>query len=208
MPLPRFERLQDEKKQSILDAAAAHFADHGFEQASYNAIIKAAGLSKGAMYYYFADKDDLFRTVLMRAMGRWLAVVGMPGSVTDAAAFWRECDAMYRRIQTFMRQENLSARLCLGVSRARVQGDAHPALTELDGQFRAWFEGIARFGQGIGAVRRDVPIELMVEMGFGVLDGLDRYLLERWDQLGDDDFDRIATQATEALKRLAAPAPG
>ena len=33
---------------------------HGFENASLNRIIKKAGISKGAMYYYFDDKMDLY----------------------------------------------------------------------------------------------------------------------------------------------------
>ena len=68
MPLPRFDKLDDPRKRAILAAAAEELAERGFAGASYNRIIERAGISKGAMYYYFADKDDLYRTVLQAAI--------------------------------------------------------------------------------------------------------------------------------------------
>ena len=64
MPLPRFNRMSQSKRDNILRVAAEEFANHGFDNASFNRIIVQAGISKGAMYYYFADKDDVYRTVL------------------------------------------------------------------------------------------------------------------------------------------------
>ncbi len=51
MPLPRFEKLDEPRRRAILAAAAEEFGDLGFDGASYNRIIKRAGISKGAMYY-------------------------------------------------------------------------------------------------------------------------------------------------------------
>jgi len=62
VPLPRFQNLDETRRRAILAAAAEEFGERGFAQASYNRIIERAGISKGAMYYYFADKDDLYRT--------------------------------------------------------------------------------------------------------------------------------------------------
>jgi AcrR family transcriptional regulator len=60
MPRPRWATLEPERRTAILDVAAAEFAAHGFTDASYNRIIQRAGISKGAMYYYFDDQEDLF----------------------------------------------------------------------------------------------------------------------------------------------------
>ena len=53
-------------KDRLLRAAMTEFADHGFAGARVDRIVKAAGLNKQAVYYYFADKDDLYRNVLER----------------------------------------------------------------------------------------------------------------------------------------------
>src|SRR5690349_22874095 len=64
MPRPRFEKLQPEKRERLLESAAKEFATHGYDDASLNQILEKAGVSKGAAYYYFDDKADLFMTVL------------------------------------------------------------------------------------------------------------------------------------------------
>lgn len=48
-------------KQRILDAALEVFGEKGFRGASVDEIATSAGVTKGAVYYYFEDKDDLAR---------------------------------------------------------------------------------------------------------------------------------------------------
>ena len=47
-------------QQSILTAAMAVFAEHGFHDAKVELIATAAGCSRPAFYQYFASKDDVF----------------------------------------------------------------------------------------------------------------------------------------------------
>lgn len=51
--------LQEQRRRQILRAAGRCFADKGFHQASMAEIAKAAGLSMGLLYRYFANKDAL-----------------------------------------------------------------------------------------------------------------------------------------------------
>jgi len=48
------------KRRQILDGARRVFLDRGFDAASMMDIARAAGVSKGTLYVYFKDKDDLF----------------------------------------------------------------------------------------------------------------------------------------------------
>jgi AcrR family transcriptional regulator len=48
------------KRQQIIDGAKRCFLNLGFEAASMNDIAAEAGVSKGTLYVYFADKEDLF----------------------------------------------------------------------------------------------------------------------------------------------------
>jgi AcrR family transcriptional regulator len=47
-------------RRRILDAALAEFQDHGYEGTSLQAVAKRAGVTKGAIYWSFSDKQDLF----------------------------------------------------------------------------------------------------------------------------------------------------
>jgi len=46
--------------ERILDAAAALFARHGFEQTSLKSLADAVGLSKAGLLHHFPSKDALF----------------------------------------------------------------------------------------------------------------------------------------------------
>ena len=53
-------------REEIVNAAARVFADRGFHGASLDAIAEEAGFSLGAVYYNFADKEELFLELLDR----------------------------------------------------------------------------------------------------------------------------------------------
>lgn len=55
-----FEKLDKEKQENIIQAALKIFADKGFEDASTNKIVEAAGISKGTLFYYFKNKRTLY----------------------------------------------------------------------------------------------------------------------------------------------------
>jgi len=57
-------RDADRTQQSILAAATAEFAAHGFGGARIEAIAERAGVNKKLIYYYFEGKDELFLAVL------------------------------------------------------------------------------------------------------------------------------------------------
>ena len=54
------EGQDSEKRRQILDGAREVFRAKGYEGASMDAIAKAAGVSKGTLYVYFTNKDELF----------------------------------------------------------------------------------------------------------------------------------------------------
>ena len=60
----RWERRPDERPQEILDAALTVFAERGYRNTRLEDVGEAAGVTKGAIYHYFANKEDL----LLRAI--------------------------------------------------------------------------------------------------------------------------------------------
>lgn len=54
------------KREQILDGAKRVFMEQGFDAASMNDITRAAGVSKGTIYVYFQNKEDLFAALIQR----------------------------------------------------------------------------------------------------------------------------------------------
>ncbi|MFY1699508.1 MULTISPECIES: TetR/AcrR family transcriptional regulator [unclassified Solwaraspora] len=62
--MPRVSQVQlDARRQEILAAARVCFARHGYEGATVRRLEEATGLSRGAIFHHFRDKDSLFLAV-------------------------------------------------------------------------------------------------------------------------------------------------
>lgn len=62
----RWERRPDDRPQELLDAAFRTFAQHGYRATRLEQVAEAAGVTKGTIYYYFRNKEDLFRQTILR----------------------------------------------------------------------------------------------------------------------------------------------
>ena len=59
----------------LIEVATGLFAEHGYEGTSIEAVLTAAGVSRGALYYHFAGKEVLFTAVLEAVSDRVIAQV-------------------------------------------------------------------------------------------------------------------------------------
>lgn len=64
LPERLFFELEIEKKNRILEAGLRAFAEENYNVASTNNIVKAAGISKGSLFKYFKNKEDLYFCIL------------------------------------------------------------------------------------------------------------------------------------------------
>ncbi|MGC4121282.1 MAG: DUF4292 domain-containing protein [Myxococcales bacterium] len=178
MARPRFQKADPAKQQAILKAAAKEFATVGYEGASVNRILEAAGLSKGGFYYYFDDKADLAATVLLWiykdlfAFYDRLAVPDDPAKFWDAVAeFTRESMRMLDR--TPHANELLSR---LGHAFLNDKELAQRMMQSIAGPL-ASLNALWKKGQDIGAVRSDLPVPVLISLVQAAKEALMRALL-------------------------------
>jgi AcrR family transcriptional regulator len=65
---PPLEIPNEEKRNSIADAALKLFAEFGFASVSNRQLGEAAGVHPALIYYYFKNKDDLFQFVVRKSL--------------------------------------------------------------------------------------------------------------------------------------------
>ncbi|MFN3523447.1 MAG: TetR/AcrR family transcriptional regulator [Phenylobacterium sp.] len=85
---PKFRRRKAERPDEIVEAALQVFAAKGFAAARLEDIAARAGVSKGALYLYFATKEELFHAVVEQAIAPNIQLVlgliaGHPGPFAD-----------------------------------------------------------------------------------------------------------------------------
>jgi AcrR family transcriptional regulator len=69
------------RRQQILDGARSCFARHGYEGATVRRLEQATGLSRGAIFHHFRDKEALFFALAEQDAERMADVVAAQGLV-------------------------------------------------------------------------------------------------------------------------------
>ena len=59
----QFKQIREEKKALILETALKLFAKNGYHSTSISKIANEAGISKGLLYNYFENKEDLLKHI-------------------------------------------------------------------------------------------------------------------------------------------------
>jgi AcrR family transcriptional regulator len=210
MPRPRFDRLDPGKRRHILAVAAEEFAAHGFDKASLNRIIHLAGISKGAIYYYFDDKADVFATVIRDGMEAFRPPPGAALDVDalDAATFWPAVFASYRGLLDCIRQQPWLTALGKMFYGPPPSPDVAALIVGQLDLARAWLARIVDRGRAVGAVRTDLPGELLLTMLAAAGEAADRWFVANRDRLDPQDADRLALALFSALRRLVEPPEG
>lgn len=205
MPRPRFHKLLAEQQQTILRAALEEFAAHGFVGASLNRIIDEAGISKGSMYYYFDDKADLYAHVVRVELGRLFDTAG-PFSVPDVdepKRFWDALARDYLRlIGALFGSPHLRA-----LARDWLSASGNPRVEqvqkELEHAAAPWFEKTVVAGQHVGAVRKDVPRELLIAIVLSLGQTMDTWLMTQ--QLDAKQLRKTTSMLIDMFRRALAP---
>ena len=83
MKQAKFQRRAEERPREICAAALQVFAEKGFAAAKLDEIARRAGVSKGTLYLYFKDKEDLFRAVIRDTVAPNIAAIRETVEATD-----------------------------------------------------------------------------------------------------------------------------
>jgi AcrR family transcriptional regulator len=65
---PRWERRKDARPHELLAAALDLFVERGFASTRLEDVARQAGVSKGTLYLYFENKEELFKAVVRNSI--------------------------------------------------------------------------------------------------------------------------------------------
>jgi AcrR family transcriptional regulator len=143
-----------ERKQQLLDAAARLFAEQGYAATRVVDIVEAAGVAKGLFYWYFENKEALFRelaTEIRRRLRR-----------QQAAAIDDDAPALVRILQGTVASVEFMAENAPFFSLLEVEGrNVSDVLRQGTEQHLQDISILIRDGQRDGTVTGDEPAELL-----------------------------------------------
>jgi AcrR family transcriptional regulator len=204
MVRPRFAKLPAQQQQAILHAALEEFAAHGFHDASLNRVIETAGISKGSLYYYFDDKEDLYAHVAQTELERLFARLGpFPLPDTDADTFWAILADYYLRLITALAASPHLSALIRGWFTASGNAALQRAQQDMEEAVLPWISQALAAGQRVGAVRTDLPSALLIAVIFGMGQAMDIWLMTH--QPDEADLSRLIDALIDMIRRAVAP---
>ena len=205
MARPRFANLDLDTRYRILETAATEFAARGYEGVSLNQLIDLLEMSKGSFYYYFDDKADLFTTVADLAWAILLPGGDLDLTAFDSKNFWPSLEVLMQEARDRVRANPWLA----GFSRLIYDPPDVTGVREaLAGKFeeaRRWQEALIRRGQELGAVREDLPVELLLALLVGADEAADRWFVENWEEQTERDTERLFQEVFAIFRRMLEP---
>lgn len=191
---PRRRLSADERREQLMAAAVAVIAEHGFRAASADAIVARAGVSKGLLWHYFADVDDLLaqtarRTVLgiARAVGEGIDLAAPAPEVLRAAI-----RAAARIPERFGDEHRALQQI---VPNLRTPEGAVRLTLDDYGELHAAQEAILRRGQAEGDLRSDLDPRILARSYQATVDTMIEHLRLH----PDEDADAYSDQVAEIL---------
>uniref|UniRef100_A0AAU3H4C4 TetR/AcrR family transcriptional regulator n=1 Tax=Streptomyces sp. NBC_01401 TaxID=2903854 RepID=A0AAU3H4C4_9ACTN len=151
----------DARRRQILAGAARCFARKGFHGTSMQDVLKEVGLSAGAVYRYFAGKDDLIAAIADEAFGSIRRAFEEAAELTPPPTPDRLLGGVLRGVfdrQVYGMERRVFAGLILQVW-AETMGNEQLAKTLHDGYtgMRAAWGKLVDAYRAAGLMRADVP---------------------------------------------------
>jgi AcrR family transcriptional regulator len=182
-----------ERRAQIIGAALACFGRKGYVNTTMNDIVAESGLSKGAIYWYFKSKDDLFEAALT-SIFEGVAVESMQAMMAcetsaerlrvgaqSMVALCRDIEGYFGLIVEFWAQSE---------NRDEAMAFWAQMLTQYQQAVAAIFEEGARAGEF-----REVDASALAWMIMAAYDGLAAYDM----MMPDLDMDRVSETFVETL---------
>lgn len=187
MPFKRFEQLDDKKRTTILETALDAFVENSFKVASINKISKNAGLSSGALYYYFQDKEDLFYTTLDYTSKVLWKHFGQINSLFEEYGYWEGItEIVLKRLELsliYPKYMRLFQRVLLSKDEVELEGRS---------RLIQGFNDIFEYGYANGHIRKDLPKGLLFNIHFNMTITINEWILQGDMAFSDEEINMSA----------------
>lgn len=199
MPRVSTDQLAARRRQ-ILDGARACFGEHGYEGATVRRLERYTGLSRGAIFHYFRDKEALFLALAEQDAVRMADVVAEQGLVQvmrDLLDTARSGDGPGHADRSW-----LGTRLEVS-RRLRTDPEFRARWQEHSGALTAATRARLERQAAAGALRDDVPVPVLARYLELVLEGLLSHLAMG---LPADDLDGVLDLVENGVRAPGRPA--
>ncbi|HUB40688.1 MAG TPA: TetR/AcrR family transcriptional regulator [Streptosporangiaceae bacterium] len=169
------DEYRDARRDQILSAARRCFLRDGFHATSMQDLFAEAGLSSGAVYSYFASKDDVIAAIAEENMREVVAMIHDVASSQPDRAVGMILADIFKMVDAKDAREGLAGLAVLTWSEALRNPALANRFADLFAQMRADLAEVVRNHQGAGSLPPQVPAESLAAVLISVVPG---YILQ------------------------------
>ena len=200
----RFQNLEPDRQERLINCAIAEFCDQGFEGGSLNRILKNADMSKSSFYYYFEDKLDIFSEVGRRAASELSGQIGeLSLDQLTGESFWPTIETFLLSAMNATAQEHSNVRIARLFYHLRDNGNPDGKASPLYIQIQAWVHALVVRGCELGRVRKDLPASLLTSTCMGIAEAIDRWMTEFGSELPETERNSLLLSEVSLFQRIA-----
>jgi AcrR family transcriptional regulator len=157
-----FLRINDEKRERIINVAVEEFSVNGYTATNVNHIAETAGISVGSLYKYFVTKDDLFMYIVEVAAEKISEYVNTV--VESDIRLLSKIERLLRMAQDYSDRDPNLIRLYNVFSAESDSKRANIIAEKLESVTAKAYNDLIVKAQEIGEVRRDIDAGILAFM--------------------------------------------
>jgi TetR/AcrR family transcriptional regulator, transcriptional repressor of aconitase len=164
-------QYRDARRDQILSAARRCFLRDGFHATSMQDLFAEAGLSSGAVYGYFASKDDVIIAIAEENVRDFAVMTHEVASGEPDKPIGTVLTDIITKVRARDAEDGLAGLAVLSWSEALRNPVLASRFADLVAQIRADLSEIARKHQAAGNLPRDVPAESLAIVFMSIVPG-------------------------------------
>jgi TetR/AcrR family transcriptional regulator, acrAB operon repressor len=172
---PAAARRRGTLDQVLISAAMDLFASYGYRGTSLARIARAAGVTKGALYWHFSDKEEFFLAVSDKVLGEWDTAIVSILDAQDVEGYRTEFLHLFETWAEMNEKNPWVSRLLLIIA-LESHKIGPRVLRSMRKANRQQLENLRDFiqrGKELGALDADLDVEWAATQAWGGLVGLE-----------------------------------
>ena len=205
MPKARIEKIPQEKLDLLEEVSTNHFGQFGFEGASFNRIIAASGMSKGAIYYAFEDKKDLYSWLVGNIISELNASFPSNLSYLTNENYWQEFELSFLKILNILNKYEGGSQILTSMRSYPGINDRNDLLNQLVQITFLKLRSLLDRGVKIGEVELIGSKALTVNFIYKLIQASSQHIDEQIARNPASSIERLTSFGFQAIKKLLRP---
>ena len=190
--------MNPDKREKLINAALIEFGVNDYDKASTNIIVKNAGISKGLLYHYFKNKEELYNYLVKFVLEKTTKEILENIDYNETDILNRIASTVKYKMKLFYKYPGMIQfykKLTVGKSIEELKN-------QIDEYYPGYYENYFSQNVDYSNFRKDIDLVRMIKMTQWVLEKYSEEMVTQLQGKEQFDMDNMYEELNEYLKLL------